>query len=109
MLVFFCLRIFESGSKIRLALNSFQLRYIEYVYLVLAGMSLVFLATEFDSLSQRTVILMCISMGIFAFMFAFRRAQRISMEKRMEEEMDEIWEDLGREEEEDEATRQSKQ
>lgn len=79
------------------------MRYIEYVYLILAGMSLTFLATEFDSLSQRTVILMCVSMGIFAFMFAFRRAQRKSMEQRMEEEMDEIWEELRQEDEAAEA------
>lgn len=81
------------------------MRYIEYVYLALAFMSLTFLATEFDHLSQRTIILMCLSMGIFAFMFAFRRGQRKSMEKRLEEEMDEIWEELAEEEEKDESRR----
>lgn len=85
------------------------MRYIEYVYLGLALMSLTFLATEFETLSQRTVILMCVSMGIFAFMFAFRRGQRLSMERRMAEEMDDIWEELAEEEAADESRREAEQ
>ena len=83
------------------------MRYIEYVYLVLMGMALIFLATEYQNLDQRTIILMCVSMGIFGFMFAFRRVQRKSMEKRMEEEMDEVWQELAREEEEDQNKTQT--
>jgi len=85
------------------------MKYIEYVYLTLACMSLIFMVTEFERLSQQTVILMCISMGVFAFMFSFRRNQRKVMEKRMEEEMDDVWAELAQEEEDDDKKRETEE
>lgn len=63
------------------------MKYIEFVYLILALMCLVFLATEWGDLPTRTRIMMMISTGIFSFMFAFRRGQRLRMEARYEAEM----------------------
>lgn len=76
------------------------MKYIEYVYLLLAFMCLIFLGTEFGNLATRQVISVCVAMGIFSFMFAFRRSQRMRMEGQMDELLAEWAEDAEVEEEE---------
>lgn len=70
------------------------MRYIEYIYLGLAGMSLTFLVTEYERLGTMQMTFMLLGMGIFAFMFAFRRKQRQQMEAYEREEMEKIEEEL---------------
>lgn len=72
------------------------MKYIEYVYLMLAIMCLIFLATEFSTLVTRQVVSICIAMGIFSFMFAFRRGQRKRMEGQMDSLLEE-WAEIGEE------------
>ena len=78
------------------------MKYIEYVYLILAGMVLLFLATDFEDLPRRTVIYLLIAMGIFSFMFAFRRSQRLRFERFEAEELARLAELEPEDEEEEE-------
>lgn len=71
-----------------LSASCFQVRsmkQIEYIYLALVAVGIVFLATEFNDLSNQTRILAMIGIAIMAFMYSFRRNSRISMEKRWKE------------------------
>ncbi len=84
------------------------MRYIEYVYLILAGMSFTFLVTEYDRLEGHRFFLILLSMGIFAFMFAFRRSQRKRFEAIEAERVEEIERELAEwAEEQDEAQRRA--
>lgn len=70
------------------------MRYIEYIYLILAGMSFTFMVTEYEHLNGYRVGFVLLSMGMFAFMFTFRRSQRIRFEKIEAEQMEEMENDL---------------
>lgn len=70
------------------------MRYIEYIYLILAGMSFTFMVTEYERLSGYRMGFVLFSMGIFAFMFTFRRSQRIRFEKIEAEQMEEMEKEL---------------
>lgn len=70
------------------------MRYIEYIYLILSGMSFTFLVTEFDRLNGVRIGFVLLSVGIFAFMFTFRRSQRIRFEKIEAEQMEEMEKEL---------------
>lgn len=64
------------------------MKQIEYVYLGLVAVGIVFLATEFNDLDNKTRILAMVGIAIMAFMYSFRRSSRINMEKRWESEGD---------------------
>lgn len=70
------------------------MRYIEYIYLILSGMSFTFLVTEYERLNGFRIGFVLLSMGIFAFMFTFRRSQRIRFEKIEAEQMEEMEKEL---------------
>lgn len=81
------------------------MRYIEYVYLILSGMSFTFMVTEYERLDGRRLTFVLLAMGIFAFMFMFRRAQRIRFEKLEEEKMEEMEAEMAEWAEEEDAKR----
>lgn len=83
------------------------MRYIEFVYLTLAGMSFTFFVTEYDRLEGRQMIFVLLAMGIFAFMFAFRRKQRLAFERLEQAEMDKLEAELADWAEEQEQARQA--
>lgn len=62
------------------------MKYFEYVYIVLAIMTMIFMATEYDNLPTSTVGLLMFAIFLFSFMFVFRRRQRIRVDEYMEEE-----------------------
>lgn len=64
------------------------MKYFEYVYAILMSMSLIFLVKEWEVLPTQSRVMLCVVMGIFAFMFSFRRSQRIRAEKEYYEEME---------------------
>jgi K+ transporter len=65
--------------------------YIEYLYLILMIMAIVFLAMEFEGLRENgTLYPILIATGLFAFMYVFRRAQRIKLDQYMEEREKEL-------------------
>lgn len=70
------------------------MRYIEYIYLILSGMSFTFMVTEYERLNGFRIGFVLLSMGIFAFMFTFRRSQRIRFEKIEAEQMEEMEKEL---------------
>ncbi|MEL7341918.1 MAG: hypothetical protein AAGM67_15655 [Bacteroidota bacterium] len=60
--------------------------YIEYLYLILMVMAVIFLATEFENLQETgTIYPILIATGLFGFMYVFRRSQRKQLDKHMEE------------------------
>ena len=69
------------------------MKYIEYVYLALAVMCLIFLAAEFEYLPPKTKYLLLGVIALFSFMFSFRRKQRIRWDRHMQEEMRKLEED----------------
>lgn len=81
------------------------MRYIEYVYLILAGMSFTFMVTEYERLNGQRLTFVLLAMGIFAFMFTFRRSQRIRFEKLEEEKMEEMQAEMAEWAEEQEEKR----
>ena len=70
------------------------MKYFEYVYLALAIMCLIFLATEYNNINTRTLIYVLIATGIFSFMYSFKRQQRIRYEDYVEEQMKKLEEEL---------------
>lgn len=84
------------------------MRYIEYIYLILAGMSFTFMVTEYERLSGYRMGFVLLAMGIFAFMFTFRRSQRIRFEKIEAEQMEEMEKELADWAEEQEQAHASK-
>ncbi|MCB0836234.1 MAG: hypothetical protein KDD63_06110 [Bacteroidetes bacterium] len=70
------------------------MKYFEYVYLALAIMCLIFLATEYNNINTRTLIYVLIATGIFSFMYSFKRRQRIRYEDYVEEQMKKLEEEL---------------
>lgn len=87
------------------------MRYIEYIYLILAGMSFTFMVTEYERLNGYRMGFVLLAMGIFAFMFTFRRSQRIRFEKIEAEQMEEMEKELAEwaeEQDEAHAARQAK-
>jgi K+ transporter len=62
------------------------MKQIEYIYLGLCIIGIVFLATEFKDMNNLTRILAILGVGIMAFMYAFRRNSRILLEKNWDEE-----------------------
>jgi hypothetical protein len=67
-----------------------MIRYIEYVYLVLALMIVVFMGLNARHMATHQIALTALGAFISAFMFSFRRAQRQSYEKREQEELEEM-------------------
>ena len=63
------------------------MKYFEYVYMALAIMCLIFLATEWNTIPTRTMVYVLIATGIFSFMYSFKRRQRIRYESFVEEQM----------------------
>ncbi len=62
--------------------------YIEYLYLILMIMAVIFLATEFEELSETgTIYPILIATALFAFMYVFRRSQRKQLDKYMDEKL----------------------
>ncbi|MDP5170284.1 MAG: hypothetical protein NWR72_08555 [Bacteroidia bacterium] len=82
------------------------MRYIEFVYLGLAGMSFTFMVTEYERLNGQRLVFVLISMTIFAFMFAFRRSQRKRFELLEQEHVNELEEELANWADEQEEARQ---
>ena len=62
------------------------MRYIEYIYLVVAGVLLAYLATEYEKMGTTNFIAILAGIGISAFMFSFRRNQRLKFEELDREE-----------------------
>lgn len=81
------------------------MRYIEYVYLVLAGMSFTFMVTEYERLNGQRITFVLLALGIFAFMYTFRRSQRIRFEKMEAEQIEELEEEMAEWAEEEEEKR----
>ncbi|MFK7922144.1 MAG: hypothetical protein AB8H47_09315 [Bacteroidia bacterium] len=68
--------------------------YIEYLYLILMIMAVIFLATEFDELLKSgTLYPILIATALFAFMYVFRRSQRQQLDKYMDDKMRDLEED----------------
>ncbi len=68
--------------------------YIEYLYLILMVMAVIFLATEFEDLIETgTIYPIMIATVLFGFMYAFRRHQRIQLDKYMDDKMRQMEED----------------
>lgn len=63
------------------------MKYIEYVYLVVALMIGITLVKEFENLTTTTKIAFIVAMAIGGFMFSFRRTQRLRFEKHYEEQL----------------------
>lgn len=63
------------------------MKYIEYVYLALAVMCLIFLASEYENMPRTSSYWILGVIALFSFMFSFRRKQRIRWERHMEEEI----------------------
>lgn len=70
------------------------MKYFEYVYIVLAIMTVIFMATEYENLPARTVGLLMFAIFLFSFMFVFRRRQRIRVDEFLEEQRRKLEEDL---------------
>ena len=85
------------------------MRYIEFVYLGLAGMSFTFMVTEYERLNGQRLVFVLISMTIFAFMFAFRRSQRKRFELLEQQHVNELEEELANWAEEQEAHQKASQ
>lgn len=66
------------------------MRYIEYVYLVVAVAVAAFIAMNIKHMAIHQVILTGLGLCIAAFMYSFRRTQRILFEKREQEELEEL-------------------
>ncbi|RMG17952.1 MAG: hypothetical protein D6730_23430 [Bacteroidetes bacterium] len=69
------------------------MKYIEYVYLVVALMIGITLVTEFEHLTTSTKIVFLVAIALAGFMFSFRRSQRLKFEKRFKEELRQLEED----------------
>ncbi|GAB4402974.1 MAG: hypothetical protein OHK0039_01550 [Bacteroidia bacterium] len=63
------------------------MKYIEYLYLTLAIMCLIFLLVEYEQLMTSNMVALLVAMAIFSFMFTFRRRQRKQMEAMYEAEI----------------------
>ena len=62
------------------------MKQIEYAYLAVMCIGLIFISMEFKEMSNQARILSMVGVGIMAFMYSFRRNSRIKMEKRWAEE-----------------------
>ncbi len=60
----------------------------EYLYLIAAGVLAAFLASRFRELETAGVVLLCVAIGICAFMYSFRRKQRRAAEARERDQQD---------------------
>lgn len=68
--------------------------YIEYLYLILMIIAVIFLATEFEKLVETAALYpILIATALFAFMYVFRRSQRKQLDKYMDEKMTNMEED----------------
>jgi Flp pilus assembly protein TadB len=54
----------------------------EYMYLIAAAVLAAFLASKFKELETAGIVLLCVAIGICAFMYSFRRKQRKAAEQR---------------------------
>ncbi len=63
-----------------------MMRYLEYVYLLVAVGIAVFMAVSFKELSLGSKVLMSFAAMLCSFMYSFRRKQRAMMEEFEEKE-----------------------
>jgi hypothetical protein len=57
------------------------MRYLEYIYLIFAGLIAAYIATEYRHLSTFAFVGLCLAAGLMGFMYSFRRNQRHLLEK----------------------------
>lgn len=57
------------------------MRFLEYIYLLFAGLIAAYIATEYKHLSTLAFIGLCLAAGLMGFMYSFRRNQRLLFEK----------------------------
>lgn len=57
------------------------MRYLEYIYLLFAGLIAAYIATEYKHLSTFAFVGLCLAAGLMGFMYSFRRNQRLLFEK----------------------------
>ena len=71
-----------------------MLRYVEYIWLGVAVVLLIFLVTSFVELKPINMAGILIGIAIASFMFSFRRRQRLSREQAEQEEIERIEKEL---------------
>ncbi|MEM6263049.1 MAG: hypothetical protein AAGI38_11120 [Bacteroidota bacterium] len=64
------------------------MKYIEYVWLGIAGMQIIFLSLQFRNLPTAPLVALMVGITICGFMYSFRRGQRQLIEKREKEELE---------------------
>lgn len=77
------------------------MRYMEYIYLMIAVGLCVFLVSGFQDFSLSQKLMVFFAIALTAFMFSFRRKQRLIMERREAEEIEQIKKELDEEEKQD--------
>ena len=58
-----------------------MMRYLEYVYLLVAAGIAVFIAVSFQELALTSKVLLSFAAMLCSFMYSFRRKQRVMMEE----------------------------
>lgn len=77
------------------------MRYVEYIYLGVAVMLLIFFALKYEHFNTLNTAGLLTAIGICSFMYSFRRQQRLKMEEAEKERLKELESIIGDEDESD--------